>query len=721
MTRTRCGVFKRLFVAAGALAGLLALVAPASAQATHVPAWSVNGSVSDVVRLAPHRLLVAGSFTRVGRSTGAAALLRRDTGRVLPFPVFEGGPVRTYASDGTGGWFVGGDFRTAGGTPREGLAHVLADGTLDPAFTHEFRKIEGTRAHQGSVRALAVADGRVFVGGAFDQVDGTTRTSLAAFELADGSLASWDPAPTSGSETRVNALAVDGSTVFVGGWFDQIAGASRNGVAALDTTTGAASPWDPNAANVAAILVDAGTVYLAGLFDQVGGQPRSYLAAVDEISGEPTAWNPGAPAPVHALAIDASTVFAGLGNTGNDEGHAGPSIYAYSRAGSGAVTWVRNSTGDVEALTADAGVLYVAGSFEHLAGAARSRLGALETATGVVAPWNPDPAVFDSFDFPFTGLNALAAAPEGILAGGDFSFLRGVRRTGLAVVDPATGAVAPWNGWLNGRVGALARSHGRVYLVGSFTRIRGAARNGAAALDSRLRLLGWKPPRLAAGPADDVTVFDRKVVLTGAFNWVGRTHRHGSIAAFDRVHGRLIDWGPPRIFGTGMQLVGTRRAHVYAILDGEPFTVVLLNRRTGRIERRLVHHDGDVYGAALRGRTLYLGGAFVSVAGQPRNGLAAVDAVTGRLLPWRQDADESVFSVALDGGTLFAGGQFAHVGNELRAGLAALDPGTAAVRPWSPFAVGFNGSLQRTGAGLAVRGDLYAWGTSHWPYFAFVG
>jgi len=190
-------------------------------------------------------------------------------------------------------------------------------------------------------------------------------------------------------------------------------------------------------------------------------------------------------------------------------------------------------------------------------------------------------------------------------------------------VDPATGAVAPWNAWLNGPVSGLVRSHGRVYLVGPFTRIRSATRNGAAALGTGLRLLAWKPPKLSAGPADDVTVFDGKVVLTGQFNWVGRTHRHGSLAAFDPVRGKLLDWGPPRLLGTGMQLVGTRGRHVYAILDGEPFTVVLLNRRTGRLEHRLVRHNGDVYDAVLRGRTLYLGGAFNRVAGAGRNGLAA--------------------------------------------------------------------------------------------------
>src|SRR4029079_8007837 len=164
--------------------------------------------------------------------------------------------------------------------------------------------------YQGSVRALVVTSGRLVVGGVFDQIDGTTRTGLAAFELADGSLASWDPNPE-GEGASVRALAADGSTVFVGGFFDGRAGAARHAIGAVDATTGVASPWDPDAQGVRTIALDAGIVYLGGTFDEVAAQPRHFLAAVDEISGEPTAWAPQPDSPVNALALDAATLFAG--------------------------------------------------------------------------------------------------------------------------------------------------------------------------------------------------------------------------------------------------------------------------------------------------------------------------------------------------------------------------------------------------------------------------
>jgi hypothetical protein len=45
----------------------------------------------------------------------------------------------------------------------------------------------------------------------------------------------------------VQALAVSGSTVYVGGQFNSIGGQSRSNIAALDVTTGLVTAWNPGA------------------------------------------------------------------------------------------------------------------------------------------------------------------------------------------------------------------------------------------------------------------------------------------------------------------------------------------------------------------------------------------------------------------------------------------------------------------------------------------
>jgi hypothetical protein len=118
--------------------------------------------------------------------------------------------------------------------------------------------------------------------------------------------------------------------------------------------------------------------------------------------------------------------------------------------------------------------------------------------------------------------------------------------------------------------------------------------------------------------------------------------------------------------------------------------------------------DGRVAAMVLSGRTLYLGGSFAMVrnrAGvlQPRAHLAAVDADTCELLPWRADTDGDVNALEAAGGVVYAGGAFTHVGGLARARLAALDD-AARVLP-------FDGALDKPVRALkAVDGTLYAGG-----------
>jgi hypothetical protein len=118
--------------------------------------------------------------------------------------------------------------------------------------------------------------------------------------------------------------------------------------------------------------------------------------------------------------------------------------------------------------------------------------------------------------------------------------------------------------------------------------------------------------------------------------------------------------------------------------------------------------NGRVAAMVASGRTLYLGGSFTSVrnrAGvlQPRAHLAAVDADTCELLPWRADTDADVYALEASGGVVYAGGAFTHVGGAARARLAALDA-TATVLP-------FDGALDKPVRALdALDGSLYAGG-----------
>jgi hypothetical protein len=139
-------------------------------------------------------------------------------------------------------------------------------------------------------------------------IGGQTRSSIAALDARTGKATAWNPKPDKG----VFTLAVPGQTVYVAGYFDSIGGQARHGIAALHARTGNATAWNPQAEHsesasygVPAVAISGSTVYVGGEVTSIGGQPRNCIAAANARTGKATAWNPriGKYAYAEALAV----------------------------------------------------------------------------------------------------------------------------------------------------------------------------------------------------------------------------------------------------------------------------------------------------------------------------------------------------------------------------------------------------------------------------------
>src|SRR6185503_10659703 len=125
----------------------------------------------------------------------------------------------------------------------------------------------------------------VYAGGSFTNIGGQSRNRIAALDATVNTnmATAWDP----NANSSVLALAVSGTTVYAGGEFGLIGGQLRSHIAALDGTinTNMATAWNPSAfydteisANVFALAVSGTTVYVGGSFLGIGGQTRHHIA-----------------------------------------------------------------------------------------------------------------------------------------------------------------------------------------------------------------------------------------------------------------------------------------------------------------------------------------------------------------------------------------------------------------------------------------------------------
>ena len=195
---------------------VLVAVTPAPGSATKGPALfrlNANGSHDDTFAspLRPNQqgllgvralklrddqsILVGGDFAAFRLSFQNLARLTPTGSLDKSFDTFTGanGPVTALAEDPDGTVVICGEFTAVNDVPRQGLARLKSDGTVDPGFNPGVSD-SSPNLRLNDLRVLA--DRRMILGGRFDQVAGQPRRSVARL-LTDG-VADPDFVPGSG-------------------------------------------------------------------------------------------------------------------------------------------------------------------------------------------------------------------------------------------------------------------------------------------------------------------------------------------------------------------------------------------------------------------------------------------------------------------------------------------------------------------------------------------
>jgi len=649
--------------------------------------WTVtaDGEVHSIVVAADGSIFIGGSFQHVnGEARRFIAKLASDGTLDPSWNPSPNLPVRTLVLDSTGdSLFVAGSFDQITNLPIRYLAKVATDGAgvVDAAWDLHFPTSVSTPV----VVALAVAGDSIYLGGSFTSMGGLTRHNLGRASTASPPVIDpgWHPSMDvcAGGTSCVNALALDGGgMLYVGGNFQQVDGSTRHGLARIATADGAAlSAWNP-APNysVSSVLLSGSDVYIAGSFWMVGATPAPYVARVSTTTGfADSSWNPLPNDVVSTLTGDgAGGVHAG----GYFDEIAGSSHFALARiAADGSVSGGSGATipAVVNALARQhGGGTLVGGDFLFANGQPRRFILRLRDDGTLDPDWHPSP------NRQVTSIAVDSA--DAVFAVGDFNSVDEYARN-FAVKLAAGGNGAPDSAWVPNETGtALAKvaidDADWVYFggFGAFT-VGRATHDGTGALDP-----DWTPD--VGGTVGDLAVDDSWLYVGGGLSTGGQsrgllrvsTAPLGAVDAswtpsINSVSALCLDGHGALYAGSFLVIPGTLDSHV-----------AKLSLATASVDPTWNPHIEASSGSPLWwvdsiatiDGSVFVAGAFDRVEGQSNGGFVAVDDNTGAFKPSiTAQFDGAVQTVvAQDATHVLVGGAFRTVdGSFARDGIAAFD------------------------------------------------
>ena len=370
------------------------------------------------------------------------------------------GEVRAFAQVGTT-IVVGGDFTTvsnAAGTVRVRRTNIFAFDARTGAIANWAPQLDAP------VLALAPGDGNsVYLGGAFQKVNGTAERALARLSLTDGSRYAGFSASANWGDVR--SLISKNGWLYAAGSFSAINGVTRVGLARLYAGTGAVDAnFDlklaaPKLTRVKmedmAITADGGRLAVVGAVQQVAGQARAQMFMVDTnvTPARLDGWytdaytkpcRVGFETYLRGVDFDPTGTYAVVVATGRMSGNGlmCDSAARFELAGTGPhkPTWVNYTGGDsLYSVSATGSAIYVGGHQRWMdnpqgheskgPGAVdRSGIASIDPTTGKATDWNPGRKPRG------VGARALLATPYGLLVGSDTENLGGERHARLGLL-----------------------------------------------------------------------------------------------------------------------------------------------------------------------------------------------------------------------------------------------------------------------------------------------
>jgi hypothetical protein len=276
----------------------------------------------------------------------------------------------------------------------------------------------------GVVRALETDGTSLYIGGLFTHVDGELRDRIAKVDLATDTL---DESFAPDLNNTVRAIIMVDTSVAIGGNFTKINGVKGHPhIAKLDATTGAPDAQFAATADKAVwCLVKSpisNVLFAGGEFLTLSGVAQAGMGGVDLTTGADAGFDFGASDTTIGLDIspDGSLIYGALVSN---------AAVAWRTSTSHRV-WTTHTDGNVQAIRYFDGNVYF-GFHDGYLGNTNTKALAADALTGVVDPnWSPTINTF-------LGVRSIDVTADGVVLGGNFTLVSGVKARGFAIFHPA--------------------------------------------------------------------------------------------------------------------------------------------------------------------------------------------------------------------------------------------------------------------------------------------
>ncbi len=698
-----------------------------------------DGAAVTAFTIDRNTLYMGGNFTSLSSPTAYLSKAKATDASGDPaFPVTDG-TINDIIPDGSGGYYVAGQFSVIGGISRNNIAHVLANNQIDPVFNPDVNNYISSLTADGS---------NIYLSGGFTAVNGQVRNHVASCNKSNGILTVLDP----NVNGPVWTMAISNGILYFGGKFSTVKSVTRNYAAGYDIAANALTSWNPNLNLDAHKILPAPTgssIFICGAFTTVDGNSIPYATKVNNVTGKPVvSWKPGPNNYIYSAILVDSVLYAkGLFTLVNGK----PRYYfaaldtSVNNPKNLRADLSHSQYGDVNDFAVNNNKLYIGGVFATIQDSARTNIARIDLATGLVDTWNGGDLIQ-----PNATVWAVEAASNDVILGGDFTASYPVARDHLAAVDISNNSFKlkswqPSGGYFQSynSIYSFYRYKKNIFTSGFFTYFDGNAQsNNIVALDTTTGAVTYNFSKKYPNAGVSVTGYNDRLFIAGRFTEIDsigvtkairRNLASYNLVNFPNVQLENYVYDPNNdVYGMitdnsgNLFISGTFDLLNY--IDRE--SLAAINLKTGSptsfnpdpYVSSTSFGGSNIYALTIKDTILFAGGYFTQIGsnGLPRNNLGAVDIRTGKATSWNANTDYEVYCLAIKDTLLYAGGNFTTVKGASRGYAAAVSVASGALKSWNPSLDNATYSILPDNNNVYLAGPFTKVGTTNRKYLAKV-